>query len=107
MELKHIYVNIIVYIYHYISTYIIEIQIYAYIINIYSLYIYILLYIIPALYKYIYIFFSIHICTYYSYLSQDADLSSLSQMDTFLGVCFGPLTIFDVAFSAQHVCHSG
>lgn len=77
--------------------------------SIYIVYIYILLYIIPALYKYIYIyiFFSIHICTYYSYLSQDADLSSLSQMDTFLGVCFGPLTIFDVAFSAQHVCHSG
>ena len=43
----------------------------------------------------------------YSHVSQDADLSSLSQMDTFLGVRFGPSTIFDVAFSAQHVCHSG
>ena len=30
---------------------------------------------------------------YYSYVSQDADLSSLSQMDTFLGVRFGPLTL--------------
>lgn len=75
--------------------------------SIYIVYIYIIVYHPCIIQIYIYIFFSIHICTYYSYLSQDADLSSLSQMDTFLGVCFGPLTIFDVAFSAQHVCHSG
>lgn len=64
-------------------------------IYIYSLYIYILLYIILTLYKYIYIYIFLHyIHVYmYSHVSQDADFSSLSQMDTFLGVRFGPLAL--------------